>query len=309
MTLPNERDRFDAHGDLDEDEKYYQVLNEHTNVYPEKFRWKFSSMDGFFEQSDPQTNDMMFNYLTEDFGILKPWPEIVSTLNELNKSSSNNVSYKLIFFSRHGQAMNNIASARFSKDEWFNKWRYLGTDGEIIWGPDSELSDLGKQQALENHKQWKYQLIENQAPFPQNFYSSPLTRPIETHNIIWDSHKVEIIENLRETIGLHLCHKRSRKSELLERYPNIIINSDFNSDFTEEDLLFDKYLPRKEFLHEQFLRINKVLQQIFDYDNNEIINITSHAGTIRSFITVVGHRKFTIPTGGIIPILIKGEKL
>lgn len=114
-----------------------------------------------------------------------------------------------------------------------------------------------------------------------------------------------MVENLRETIGLHLCHKRSTKSQLQSKFPNLV----FPEDFEEEDELFEAYVnPRREQLYEQFARIHSVLQNIFDNDSNDILSITSHAGTIRAFITVIGHRKFTIPTGGMIPIVVKGVK-
>ncbi|KAL6454683.1 hypothetical protein SBY92_004150 [Candida maltosa Xu316] len=247
---------------------------------------------------------MDFRYTEDDFGILDTWSNLIVKLNKLNDNCPENVCYKLVFFARHGQAQSNVASQKYSKEEWMSKWRFLGTDGELVWGPDADLTELGLNQAKENHQAWKLQLAKG-APYPEKFYVSPLKRSIKTHFITWPESKPLVVENLRETIGLHLCHKRSTKSSLQQRFPELV----FDDSFTENDILFDKYLPRREHLHEQFLRINGVLQDIFNTDaDKQVICITSHAGTIRSFITVLGHRKFTIPTGGMIPIVIKGTK-
>lgn len=35
------------------------------------------------------------------------------------------------------------------------KWRFLGTDGELTWGPDAGLTELGIRQAKENNMVWK----------------------------------------------------------------------------------------------------------------------------------------------------------
>lgn len=303
LLIPNSNDHHDAYGDLDEDEKYRAALKEQ-----QKFTWSFSPVLGFFKQTDPETNDMEFRYTQEDFGILKPWSKIIAELEELNDTTPENVHYKLVFFARHGQGWANVAGRKYSKQEWYDKWRFLGTDGEITWGPDADLTELGEKQALENQQAWKEQLENKGAPYPKKFYVSPLQRSIKTHSITWNNQEVSVVENLRETIGLHLCHRRSNKSVLETKFPHL----KFPDDFKEEDEQFDSWSRREE-LHEQFLRINKVLENIFDEDEGhkkdaDVICVTSHAGTIRAFITVLGHRKFVIPTGGMIPIVIRGER-
>lgn len=303
LLIPTPRDGHDAHGDLEEDNAYYNLLTKEQNSTNNRYIWKFEPVKGFFKQTDEQTDDMAFRYTEQKLGRLDDWEKIVADLQQLNRDSPDNEIFKLIFLARHGQAKSNVASQKYSKEEWMRKWRFLGTDGELTWGPDADLTELGLKQAAENHQCWKQQLLEG-APYPKRFYVSPLQRLIKTHNITWPNTKPIVLENLRETIGLHLCHKRSNKSSLKEKFPNLV----FEDGFTEEDLLFDKYLPRKEHLHEQFLRINGVLQDIFNSDEEDILCITSHAGTIRAFITVLGHRKFTIPTGGMIPVVIKATR-
>ncbi|WEJ95971.1 phosphomutase [Yamadazyma tenuis] len=117
-----------------------------------------------------------------------------------------------------------------------------------------------------------------------------------------------VVDNLRETIGINLCHKRSQKGELQAKYQDL----DFEDGFPEEDELHLKSQKREE-IWEQFMRINGVLQDLFSNelqsdDTDDVVSITCHAGTIRAFLSVVGHRGFTIPKGGIIPVIVKAER-
>lgn len=304
LLIPDARDHIDAHADLDQDELYEKLLEETKQQFPHQYQWQFAPVDGFFKQSLLQTDDMQFNY-TDDFGVLKPWDEVTSELHRLNQASEN-IQYKLLFLARHGQGWHNIASQKYPKHEWMSKWRFLGTDGELTWGPDANLTDLGIKQAQENNVAWTKQL-ENGAPLPSRFLVSPLQRSIHTLKHTWHDKNYPrplVVENLRETIGIHLCHQRSPKSIIQKQFDFL----DFEDSFTEQDILAQKYSVKREELNQQFLRINGVLQSIFTDCDDNIILITSHAGTIRSFITVIGHRKFTIPTGGMIPIVVRGER-
>lgn len=320
LLVPNERDHVDAHEDLDQDELYYKriaeirakadVLNcastSESSESDSTFSWDFEPVQGFFMQTSDNTDDMKFNYATQGFGTTKPWEELIDRLELLNSTSVPNTKYKMLFLARHGQGWHNIASHKYPKADWFSRWRFVGTDGEIEWGPDAKLTDLGISQAKENGELWKSQL-ENGAPLPTKFYVSPLLRSIDTLFHTWRDIEIPrpiVIENVRETIGVHLCHERTTKSALESKYTDL----DFEEGFTEDDLLAQKYSTVREQLHQQFLRVDGVLQKIFDEDEDSIISITSHAGTIRGFITVIGHRKFTIPTGGMIPIVVKGTK-
>lgn len=208
---------------------------------------------------------------------------------------------------RHGQGWHNVANHKFGQDLWWQKWRFLCSDGEIEWGPDADLTPLGVNQAKENNELWKQQLQKG-APIPSKFYVSPMRRSSYTLRYTWDGinlpMKPIVVENVRETIGLHPCHQRSTKQVISERFPEF----QFEPDFAENDEIFEKYTPEREKLHQQFMRVNLFLERVFENDNDSIISVTSHAGTIRAFITAVGHRKFTIPTGGMIPIVVKATK-
>ncbi|KAK6202514.1 phosphomutase [Scheffersomyces amazonensis] len=305
LLIPSARDRVDAHEDLDQDDIYFQKLLEVSDKH--NFTWTFETVPGFFVQADPEKDDLSFRYTEENFGITKPWSEIIKEIDNLNKNSSDNIEYKVLFLARHGEGWHNIATAKYSKQDWFSKWRYIGTDGEIVWGPDANLTTLGIDQALENKQAWNQQ-IKNGAPIPSKFYVSPLQRSLRTLQYTWEHQPIPrpvVVEHLRETIGVHLCHERSKKSDIQNQFPMV----DFEENFPEHDELAKQFSTKREELNEQFLRINRVLQDIFTKDkDHQFISITSHAGTIRAFITVIGHRKFTIPTGGMIPIVVKATK-
>lgn len=136
LLVPNARDRVDTHGDLDQDEVYYEKIAKLQHELP----WEFTLVSGFFKQSDAMTDDMTFNYVEEDFGCQADWATLLARLRELNDNSPENECYKLLFLARHGQGFHNIASAKYLKQAWTEKWRFLGGDGEIVWGPDDEYN-------------------------------------------------------------------------------------------------------------------------------------------------------------------------
>lgn len=307
LLIPNERDHWDAHGDLDQDDIFFENRDSRNSKVSEY--WEFEPVHGFFKQSDESTNDMEFNYGLDDFGIEPAnWESLVDKLNQLNALASQDEQYKLLFLARHGQGWHNAAHAKYTAEEWHKKWRFLGTDGVIEWGPDANLTQLGIDQAKENNQLWKEQLQKG-APIPTKFYVSPLRRSSYTLKHTWEGIEIprpHVAENVRETIGLHPCHQRSTKTVISQRFPEF----QFSPEFSEHDHLWDQFTPGREKLHEQFLRVNLFLESVFENDrDHSIISITSHAGTIRAFISSIGHRKFTIPTGGMIPVVVKGRKI
>lgn len=304
------RDRLDAYGFEEHEGLYYQLYQDHKDdrdpngelVYP----YDFECVDDIFWQTDPDTEDMAFDYLNTSFGARQDWSTTIQKVNQLNAQAPLNVVYKLLFMARHGQGFHNVAYARYTQD--WNYWKVRSTDGDITWGPDAKLTPLGEQQAVANNVSWKQQL-ESGCPVPTRFYVSPCNRSLATLFGTWNDIEIpqpKVLENLRETMGLHPCNKRSTKYDISCQFPTVV----FEDGFPEQDVRHELYPPEeRELLHEQFLRVNGALQQIFlDAPQDEIISVTSHAGTIRAAVVVTGHRRFTIPTGGMIPMVIKATK-
>lgn len=326
LLIPTITDYDDAHGQTSEranyEEKLSQLSNERDSNDNLLYSWTFETVNGFFKQSEASTDDLRFNYATEDFGRTKPWKEIMEELERLNKEAGENECYKLLFLARHGQGFHNVCVEKYGMSEWHRKWHAMSTDGEIVWAPDAVLTELGVNQAKENNQAWKDQIAQG-APIPAKFYVSPLQRSSYTLAYTWNDIKPQetrplVTESIRETIGINLCDKRSSKSIIRKRFEKYgFIIEDL---LTEEDELFER--DTREQLHEQAIRVNGFLQGLFNEDcdpetkitnkklklQNSVISTTSHAGTIRAFIMVLGHRNFTISTGGMIPIVVKGTR-
>lgn len=54
-------------------------------------------------------------------------------------------------------------------------------------------------------------------------------------------------------------------------------------------------------------RIRKFLCDIFSNDPSTFISLTSHSGAISSILRVVGHQKFRLSTGSVMPVLVQAE--
>ncbi|ODV84534.1 hypothetical protein CANARDRAFT_29071 [[Candida] arabinofermentans NRRL YB-2248] len=291
--------------------------------------WRFEVQDGFFKQSDINTDDLHFDFIDESFGLkLNSWDELIEKLKDLNSNCSENECYKLLFCARHGQGYHNLAVEILGSEAWDAHWSKIeGTtldNGEkIVWGPDPFLTKLGEDQAKELNKAWIKQ-IENGCPVPTRFFSSPFTRSMTTLIGTWNGiviqedgadpktllkpprQQVIIKEDLRETIGEHLCDKRSSKKIIEERASKY--GFIFEDGFEDEDVLYKD--DWRESVSEHSLRANSFLQDLFEgFPNDIFVNCTSHSGTIRALITALSHRKFAIPTAGTIPIVIKGTRV
>ena len=54
-------------------------------------------------------------------------------------------------------------------------------------------------------------------------------------------------------------------------------------------------------------RTKKLLEDIFSNDSNTFISLTSHSGAISSILRVIGHQKFQLATGSVIPVLVRAD--
>ncbi|CAH6721857.1 phosphomutase-like protein 3 [[Candida] jaroonii] len=303
LLIPTQQDYKDARQGYERlpvyKEKHDQLVKQG------KIKWKFEVVPGFFKQSDNDTDDLQFNYATNDFGIMKPWNQIIDELNQLNGSSDEK--YKLLFLARHGQGYHNVVVSKYGSEAWRNKWHNLGVDGDIIYGPDPELTPLGISQAEENNQVW-HQQVKNGCPVPTKYYASPLQRSSMTMVVsmkdIWpENRQVIVSEKIREIIGFHLCNKRSSKDTILERFGKYGFETE--DGFSEVDELYN---DEEETFDDNCIRVESFLEDLWEVDD-KVINVTSHGGTIKCFLAVLGHRNFTISTGGMIPVVVKGSRV
>lgn len=178
-----------------------------------------------------------------------------------------------------------------------------------LQGPDALLTSKGIQQALLVSAAWKMQLNAS-APLPQKFLSSPLSRAASTLNNTWSDIAIEtppfvkpvFVEGLRESIGLHTCDQRRTKDYLHKTYPNFT----FEPGFREQDELWGPVY--EETSEQQIIRLRMVLDAIWETVPATYISITAHGGTVAAILANVGHRKFNLQTGGMIPVVVKGSR-
>ncbi|RLV94981.1 putative phosphoglycerate mutase [Spathaspora sp. JA1] len=312
---PNPLDVLDSKVNPDNVKDYKTRLESYHSTLDSY--WKFEIVPGIFKQSDPNTDETKFDYLKENFGKIGSWDDIIEKLNHLNSSTKPNEQYKIMYLARHGQGFHNLAHTKYGDNAWNEYWSKLNGDGEIIWGPDANLTELGISQAKDNNYIWKQQQTNNKNQvkdliIPTKFLVSPLSRSIDTMYHTWndivDLKTVNplIQENWRETMGVHTCDKRSTRTIIDYKYTDkgFIIEPGF----VEEDIYYqDDY---RETVGEQAIRINKGLQQLFnECPNDQIVAITSHSGSIRAQLLAVGHRSFAVGTGGMIPVFVKATKI
>ncbi|KAL4901531.1 hypothetical protein BDW74DRAFT_160072 [Aspergillus multicolor] len=286
----------------------------------------FSTVPGIFLQDENSTNPDTFDYASSNFGLIQrpypsdpqndtltpstQWPRLAEYIAHLNTTAPPETTYKLLFLGRHGQGVHNVAESRYGTALWDCRYSLLDGDEHGNWF-DAHLTDLGISQARTAHEAWKRQ-IANGIPRPQSYYVSPLMRCCETARVTFegvgfpDTEKGEfrplVKELLRETLGLHTCDARSPKSVIAAAYPTYI----FEPGFSEEDLLHKADLRESDSARDA--RFFEFLSDVFASCEHSILSMTAHSGAITSILNVVGHRRFALETGGVIPVLVKAER-
>jgi len=204
-----------------------------------------------------------------------------------------------------------VGEAKYGSDAWDRHWCKLNGDGELIWGPDPQLTSLGIEQARVIQDMWKVESSFGLAP-PQKIYCSPLTRALHTCDTMLDgvfpSHlvpPVTVMENCREGNGVHTCDKRKTRTYIATSYPRFIIEDGL----TELDELWSPTV--RESAADVAERARKVLDVVFQNDTDaQFISITTHCEFINGFLTAVGRQlrpNFYVPTGGCIAAVIKSQ--
>ncbi|CAE6364791.1 unnamed protein product [Rhizoctonia solani] len=290
-----------------------------TSSTPKTFTYKV--LPGYFLQTDLKSEPGTIGPNPDAFGLIdsdsrKCWSDFKERITKLQQDASAGTKYAVCWFGRHGQGWHNVGEAKYGAKEWNEKWSLLNGDGEIVWGPDPELTDLGKQQASQAHDVWKTELSrEDPVPLPTKLFSSPFSRAALTLDITFSNiltHMKDgsglrpyIMENLREMNGEHTCDKRNPKSRIHKMYPEF----DFEPGFTEEDDLWSP--DHRETVPEIDKRLKSALDEIFGSllgKEDIFISITAHSGTIASALRVLGHREYLLSTGGVIPVVIQATE-
>ena len=103
-------------------------------------------------------------------------------------------------------------------------------------------------------------------------------------------------------MGEHTCDRRSTRTVIHDAVPKWKIEEGF----TEEDELWQP--DHRETWAEHDARVQRLLNDIFNHDDYAFISFTAHSGAIASMLRVIGHQQLKVPTGGMMPVLIKASR-
>ncbi|CAE6340794.1 unnamed protein product [Rhizoctonia solani] len=85
-------------------------------------------------------------------------------------------------------------------------------------------------------------------------------------------------------------------------YPGMV----FEKSFTEEDRLWSESVSESD---EDFMtRLKATLDHIFEdllEETDTFISITAHSGVAATILQLIEHRSYTLPAGGVVPVVIK----
>ena len=265
----------------------------------------------------------------------------------MNQSSPKEVTYRLLYLGRHGQGYHNVGIMFYGDAAWdvslviFLQSRFLDpnlilcylrslrsvlvTDRGFVliqcyYGAfdrdpnvpsitylDAHLTPLGRHQAKTVSKFWQNLISIQRMPVPQTYYSSPLTRAMQTAQLTFSglplppsqTFRPVVKEFLREGCGIQSCDLRPTKSYIKTNFPDFRIEDSF----TENDELHSP--TDRESLRRHDRRVRALLDDVFAHDESTYISMTSHSGTIEATLRVVGHSALSLPPGGIVPVLVK----
>ncbi|KAF8668077.1 Phosphoglycerate mutase family [Rhizoctonia solani] len=319
-----------------------------TNVQsrvPKAKTFTYEVVPGYFIQTDPSTVPATVGPNPPAFGLIANtsatyWSDFKANITKLQKNAPKKVKYAVFWFGRHGQGWHNLAESTYGTAAWDDYWSKLNGDGNITWGPDALLTDLGKQQAQLAHNTWVTELGKpDPVPLPTKLFSSPMSRAASTLDITFtgilltesgkkDKVRPYVMEGLREVLGVHTCDKRRTKTYIRQTYKNFGIESGFTEEvsyllssagflaplittgsFNVKDELWTA--DHRETNDETDARLRRTLDAIFDRllgPKDIFISVTAHSGAISSALRVLGHRAYSLPTGGVIPVLIKATE-
>lgn len=272
----------------------------------------FSIVPGFFAQDGPDADITSIGAHPPRFGLEDGspdrWTHFRKKISELNNAAPEGTSYKVLFLGRHGEGYHNVALAHYGREAWDDHYSKLNGDSTMTWGPDPPLTPLGEDQARAARLAWLEE-VPRGLPAPERCFASPLRRALSTWTLTFQgdeilagtSRRVTILEDLREAYGLHPCDMRSPRSVIERDFPSPVYV--FEPGFSEEDL---RYMPHAREPDEHVkARAIAVLDRVFQEDA-VYISIIAHSGLLRfGFLTALGRAPHRLPTGGILPLVIK----
>jgi broad specificity phosphatase PhoE len=164
-------------------------------------------------------------------------------------------------------------------------WSEKDGNGTITWA-DAAITPNGVAQAQKASAFWASRIQLQKIPTPETFYTSPLTRCLQTANITFSTLDLPsgkpfiptVKELFREGISGHTCDWRGTKTYIHYAFPSYKIEAGFS----EDDLLWKPL--QGEVSTDEDIRSKKVIDDVFGSDDSTWISITSHSGEIASIL-------------------------
>jgi hypothetical protein len=113
-------------------------------------------------------------------------------------------------------------------------------------------------------------------------------------------------QDIREHIGEHTCDKRKTATYLKTDIPTMFPRSSFTCEegMSEEDELWKP--DYRETDAEVAARAKRAIEQIWQSTQGiSYVSITAHSGWINGVLEAVGRPWYSLPTGGILPIVLR----
>ncbi|KAL2070226.1 hypothetical protein VTL71DRAFT_13252 [Oculimacula yallundae] len=282
----------------------------------------YTTIPGFFLQDEASTVPGGFDYATTNLGLINrvydtdaenrpgwtQWQKFEHYVWRLNRGSGRNVQYKVLYLGRHGEGYHNVAESYYGTPLWNCYWSLVDGNGTSVWA-DAEVTPNGVAQAVKANAFWANAIKTTKVPLPESYYSSPMTRCLQTAELTFASLPLPggkpfvpiVKEFFREGISGHTCDRRRTKSYIQSTFPDFVIEPSF----TEKDELWRPLLA--EVRENQDIRSKAVLDDVFGSDDSTYVSVTAHSGAINSLLRVLKHRAFSLGTGQVIPVLVKAE--
>lgn len=282
-------------------------------------KWKFAAEPHVFQ--DFQDNEKIITqprlallprqYSADDPNAnnQRDWTRFTAYVKSLNLTAPPNVHYKVLYLTRHGIGYHNQKHLEVGTVDWERNWSLKDGDGINTWF-DSFLTPQGEQQAQDLSTFWTSLLNVDNAPLPQTIYTSPLARCLQTTNLVFrpvmpSPFRAIIKEGLRERWTLHTCNKRRTKSWIESNWAEK--GFELEDGFVEEDVLGNTTTAETDEEHVE--RKHIVLENIWETDRGEFLELTCHSIAIRAIQAACDAPIYRVREGSSHAILVRGERL
>jgi broad specificity phosphatase PhoE len=156
----------------------------------------------------------------------------------------------------------------------------------VTWA-DARITANGVAQAVKANNFWASHIKSQKIPVPETYYTSPLTRCLQTANITFSGLDLPsrrpfiptVKELFREGISGHTCDRRGTRTYIHDAFPSYNIEAGFS----EDDLLWKPL--QGEVQVDENIRSKTALDEVFNSDDSTYISITSHSGEIASILS------------------------